>query len=479
VTLRASIAAEVDGVREYMRRYPYTCLEQRTSRSIALRDDELWRTTMNTLPAHLDRDGLARYFPSDWLEGSDALTAYVLAIAHEAGWEIPADARDRMLRGLTGFVEGRVVRHSRLPTADLAIRKVAALEALSRYGRVEPRLLDSFAIEPNLWPTSAVIDWLGLLDRTAKLPRRAERIAEAKQILRSRLNFQGTVMEFSTERSDALWWLMISTDQNALRALLALLDDPAWREDVPRMVRGAALRQKRGHWNTTLANAWGVLAMEKFAAQFEATAVGGATTARLAGRAEKVDWFGAPQGGTLEFPWPAGAAPLGVAHDGRGKPWVTITSRAALPLKAPLSSGYAIKRTVTAVEQKNRGEWTLGDVYRVTLDIEAQSDMTWVVVSDPIPAGAAILGTGLGRDSQLLTQAEKRQGWVWPAFEERSFEAFRAYYELAPKGKWAVEYTARLNNEGSFDLPSTRVEAMYAPEMFGEIPNGKVVVKPR
>jgi len=29
----------------------------------------------------------------------------------------------------------------------------------------------------------------------------------------------------------------------------------------------------------------------------------------------------------------------------------------------------------------------------------------------------------------------------------------------------------RLNNPGTFNLPATRVEAMYAPEMFGEIPN--------
>jgi uncharacterized protein YfaS (alpha-2-macroglobulin family) len=111
--------------------------------------------------------------------------------------------------------------------------------------------------------------------------------------------------------------------------------------------------------------------------------------------------------------------------------------------------------------------------------VEAQSDMTWVVVSDPIPAGGAILGTGLGRDSQLLTQGEKRQGWVYPAFEERSVEAFRAYYEFVPKGTWTVEYTLRLNQDGAFDLPSTRVEAMYAPEMFGEIPNVRMVVKAR
>ena len=32
-----------------------------------------------------------------------------------------------------------------------------------------------------------------------------------------------------------------------------------------------------------------------------------------------------------------------------------------------------------------------------------------------------------------------------------------------------------LNNAGEFTLPATRVEAMYAPEVFGEAPNGKVL----
>ena len=113
---------------------------------------------------------------------------------------------------------------------------------------------------------------------------------------------------------------------------------------------------------------------------------------------------------------------------------------------------------------------------RVRLDLEAQSDMGWVVVNDPVPAGASILGTGLGRDSQILAAGEKKQGWVWPAFEERKFDSFRAYYRFVPKGKWTLEYTLRLNNPGEFLLPETRVEALYAPEMFGESPNAKVVV---
>jgi hypothetical protein len=103
--------------------------------------------------------------------------------------------------------------------------------------------------------------------------------------------------------------------------------------------------------------------------------------------------------------------------------------------------------------------------------------MTWVVANDPVPAGATILGSGLGRDSRLMTQAESRKG-PWPVFEERAFDGFRAYYEFVPKGKWALEYTLRLNQDGEFNLPPTRVEALYAPEMFGEIPNEPIKVGP-
>ena len=52
----------------------------------------------------------------------------------------------------------------------------------------------------------------------------------------------------------------------------------------------------------------------------------------------------------------------------------------------------------------------------------------------------------------------------------------RSYYEYLPKGTIKLEYTLRLNNVGRFALPPSRVEAMYAPEMFGEAPNEVVKV---
>jgi uncharacterized protein YfaS (alpha-2-macroglobulin family) len=384
-----------------------------------------------------------------------------------------------MLSALQRFVQGQVQRDSEWRAADLSIRKVAALQALARWGRkTTDGDIASIAIEPNLWPTSAVIDWFDLLKRAPGLSARDEQMARAEQILRSRLNFQGTTMGFSTERTDYLWWLMVSGDVNANRVVLSMLDQDKWGEDMPRLVRGSLGRQQAGRWNTTVANAWGVLAMGQFAAKFETQAVAGVTAGQLARQERKLDWSVQEQGGSLMFSWPAAPATLSLQQDGTGRPWATIQSLAAIPLKEPFSSGYRIKRTVSAVEQKTKGQWTRGDVMRVRLDLEAQSDMSWVVVDDPVPAGAAILGTGLGRDSQILASGEKRQGWVWPAYEERKFDSFRAYYRFVPKGKWTVEYTLRLNNAGEFLLPQTRVEALYSPEMFAEIPNAHVTVGP-
>ncbi len=478
VKFQPSLAGDLAGVKEYMDYYPWTCLEQRTSKAIALEDEDAWKGIAAALPAYLDQDGLAKFWPS-LDKGSDTLTAYLLAVAQEAGYDISTDARGRMVDGLVAFIEGRVVRGSAVPTADLAVRKIAALEALSRFEDVNlnPAWLQSFSRTPNLWPTSALIDWQNLLSRWSALPERDAWLDEARRILRARLNFAGTAMGFSTERTDDWWWLMVNGDANANRMILAALGEESWSPaDLGRLMRGSLARQHKGAWNTTVANAWGVLATRRFSEKLEKIPVAGTTQAALAGQQIRQDWTTPAKPGLL--PWPKGQDTLKVDHQGAGKPWVTLSSQAAIPLKERLDAGYRISRTVTPVERQEPGAWHRGDVLRVRLDVDAQTDMGWVALLDPIPAGATILGTGLGGDSALLAQGEKREGWVWPAYEERTHDSFRAYYEFVPKGRFTVEYTLRLNNEGHFNLPTARVEAMYSPDLFGELPVPDMEVKP-
>ena len=504
MSLKPKLADGLPAVRDWFERYPYACLEQKASIAIGTLDEVRWADVARQIPLYLDSDGLASYFPpraDDAASGSDVLTAYLLAASAEAAalgkYAIPDATRTRMESGLIAFVEGRLKRDVWAPGTigaqrQLDVRKLAAIEALARSGKATPRMLQSIEVVPNQWPTSAVIDWLLIVRRIDAVPERAARLAEADQILRARLNYQGTRLDFSTDKEDFWFWLMASGDGNASRLLLAVVDDPAWKDDVPRLVVGTLQRQSNGHWLTTTANVWGTLAVNRFSKRFERDAVGGTTRASIAsGPSQLLKWTDQPQGGNLSLPWPRGdatpAAPraadavrhdLQVTHEGAGKPWVTVQSLAAVPLKAPFSSGYRITRTVTPVEQKTGGAWTRGDIVRIKLEVDAQTDMTWVVLSDPVPGGASILGTGLGRDSQLATSGEQRVGWTWPTYEEKGFETYRSYYRFVPKGKFSTEYTVRLNNAGSFNLPPTRVEAMYAPEMYGEVPNAAVEVAP-
>ena len=154
-------------------------------------------------------------------------------------------------------------------------------------------MVSSISIEPNLWPTSAVIDWLNILRSVDGIENSDKRIVEAEQILRSRLNFQGTKMGFATEKTDFLWWLMVSNDVNAVRLILTMLDEDNWRQDMPRLAQGALSRQNKGAWDLTLANAWGV-GDGKFSVKFEAVPVSGSQ--QIGVTARKTDWKSIPKG---------------------------------------------------------------------------------------------------------------------------------------------------------------------------------------
>ena len=519
------LADGLPGVRDWWLRYPYTCLEQVSSRALALGDVAQWLQITAQMPSYFDEDGLAAYFPpraGDASQGSDTLTAYLLAASHEAARQDPRLALPEALRApmesaLIAFVEGRIERHglgAGLRHAQaLDVRKLAAIEALSRHGRALPRMLDSIHIAPAQWPTHALIDWVQILQRLPEVAQRAQRLQQAQQLLQSRLSYQGSVVAFSTEKDDHWWWQMQGGDSNAARLLLTGLSLPGWKEDMPRLARGLIARQRGGAWATTTANLWGTLALQEFSRQRESTPVTGRTEARLGTLSVAQDWAhpstgagrtdvvplssnsqppfalslskgvsGPSAGNALFLPWFPGS--LTVTHEGTGQPWLSLQAVAAVPLREPFNAGYAVRKTVARVSSSAlpAGAFQRGDVLEVTLDVTASADMGWVAITDPIPAGATLLGSGLGRDSEIGQQRagapDNAPAGAWLAFEERSFSAWRGYYEWLPRGSHQVRYRVRLNNVGDFALPPTRVEALYAPEMWGEAPNARVQVGP-
>jgi uncharacterized protein YfaS (alpha-2-macroglobulin family) len=488
VALSPSLVGGLDGVRRWFGDYPFDCLEQRVSIAVGLADPARWDAVMAALPAYLDADGLARFWPTERLPGSDTLAAYILQVAHAAGYEIPAATRERMLAGLKAFLAGGGRAPASRRPGDLTLRRLDALEALARYGQLQPALLEPLSVTPEVWPNSALLNWIAILQHAAGLPDRDARLASAVQLLQSRLGYAATRVTLSGERDQWAWWLLGSPDEDAVRALLLGLDVPALQDDLPRLAAGTVGRQQRGAWDTTHANAWGSVAVRRFAERYEAAAVAGLTRVALAEATGTADWATPVPGDarlpapvrTVTLPWPAGGrGELAVGHDGSGAPWATVQSVAAVPVTKPLFSGYRLRRSVTPVLQQVPGRWTRGDLVRVTLDIEAGQDMAWVAVTDPIPAGSAITGSTARDAAGLAGEAAPGAGdSAWPAWIERSVAGYRAFFDWLPRGRSQVEYVLRLNTAGEFVLPPTRVEGMYAPDVFGLLPNAPVRVEP-
>jgi hypothetical protein len=470
-----TLTGSLEGVKKYMTEYPYDCLEQRVSRAVTLGDKALWAGIVRDLPRYVDGHGLLRFFPASQLEGSDVLTAYVLSITAEAGLELPEATRDTLLASLGEYVDGRRQYRGLFRPGDELLRRLVALDALAHYGQVSDARVTAFKADPTYWPTSALLDWISVLRRTTA--GSDPRLAEASALLRNRLRYSGTRVMFSTEESDIEWWLMRTPDQNAVRAVLLFKEDPAWRADVPRLMTGAIARQVHGHWDTTLSNAWGSVAVRAFAARFESTPLTGSANASLAETSRVTEWAKHPDGETVSLPWPeSGRGTATLKQDGTGAPWATVSASAAIPLDKPFAAGIKVTRKFIPVREAHPGRHTRGDLVRVVIEFETGSDLTWVAVNDPIPAGSSIVGVFARNGVPLGLDTPSDE--AWPVYAEAGFTGLRAYIDWLPRGHARLDYLVRLNTSGRFKMPATRVEAMYAPDIFGATPNAPVEIDP-
>ena len=489
VKLSDSLAPPLAGVRAYMNAYPYICFEQQLSRAVVLGDVGAWNGLAGSIPVYLDSDGLLRYFPMDKLQGSETLTAYVLSMTAEAGYAIPEESKAKMITAMKSVVDGRLKRDNPWSSDNRLIR-IAALAAMARNGASTPALVNSIQMAAPDMPTTALADWIVTLDRTKGANPALK--PDAERILRQRIVYEGSRLDLA-DQDNAPWWMMASRDEMAVKSLLAVMGKANWNPDTPKMMIGVSLRQLRGHWDTTPANAWGTIVTRRFASLYPASAVKGVTTVSLAGQSKSQSWPMAANAAPLRLRLPFAPAPLALSQAGGAGPWAMVSVSAAVPLKQPLFAGYKVERKVTILSQKVKGRLTRGDVLKISIAVTASAERNWVVVNDPIPPGATIIG-GLGGQSKILgDQAKGGEGFtegaadglgklwdvqfgVLPAYIERGKDAWRGYFEWVPRGRFVTEYAVRLNGSGQFTLPPTRVEAMYSPDIRGQLPNAPMVV---
>ncbi len=119
-------------------------------------------------------------------------------------------------------------------------------------------------------------------------------------------------------------------------------------------------------------------------------------------------------------------------------------------------------------------EAKVGDIIDVTVTIIAPNSLRYLMVEDPIPAGAEGIDTSLQTTSilnespELSNQSDPRGwGWWWFNHTELRDEKAALFATHLPKGTYEYTYQIRAALPGEYHVIPTQAEQMYFPEVFG------------
>jgi alpha-2-macroglobulin len=166
--------------------------------------------------------------------------------------------------------------------------------------------------------------------------------------------------------------------------------------------------------------------------------------------------------------------------DGAGNLYYTAHLRAYLPVPEiePLNRGLVVERRYTLLGDEDQAPITearIGQVVQVRLTIIAPNDLHYVVVEDPIPAGAEAIDPGLVTAQQIGTRPgldvsdPVSRGWGWWWFSNIEFRDEKAVLSSTylPAGTYEYVYTIRPGLEGTFNVIPTTGREAYFPEVYG------------
>ena len=177
--------------------------------------------------------------------------------------------------------------------------------------------------------------------------------------------------------------------------------------------------------------------------------------------------------------------PLEVKKDGTGKLYYTASMTYALPAdeQKARDEGLCVYVEITDArtgEKVDGNKLKSGTIYREKVFITSTKERTYVAVRAPIPAGCEILNpafqtTGTVEDSNKNQSSGKRIWWIpsWRMSHQDIYDAeVRCFWDYIPIGSQSFEFTFRAQRDGAYETPATLAECMYEPEIFGRS-NGK------
>lgn len=175
--------------------------------------------------------------------------------------------------------------------------------------------------------------------------------------------------------------------------------------------------------------------------------------------------------------------------EGDGALYYTAYLNASLPVAdvEPLDEGISIsRRYIDPATGEPVTEGQVGDLLTVRLTVIVPYDRHYVVITDPLPAGAEGVDPQLATSQQIGTRPELESsdplayGWGWWWFSRIEFrdEQVNLYSTYLPAGTYEYVYSIRLGTAGEYNVIPPTGQELYFPDVYGRGAGSTFTVEP-
>jgi uncharacterized protein YfaS (alpha-2-macroglobulin family) len=381
-----------------------------------------------------------------------------LVLAHKQNFPVPENERLKLLNYLSEQLRGTAADATGYGLSDRCL----AVYTLAIAGRPEPAYHDLlFQKRAKLTAEDRALVALAIME--SKGPKQM-----IDELLRSPPGNDGYLEQFfgSVARENALHLM-------------------AWTQHQPGSPRVDELatelfsRRSNGHWSTTQANAWSVLALATYIRKIETGDRNASGELRWNKAVVPFSVSEAKPLMTSSFPIDGNGSvePIRISKTG-GKVYTEMAAEARPKLieQPRQDRGYTISRRYAKLEDDGKlsaaENLRVGDRVLVTLNIVVPRRATYLAVVDPLPGVFEAINP-VFKSQEVIAGEKLGTEWVSDYKELRTDRAL-FFADLLYPGEYTLRYLARVIAAGDVVAPSAKIEEMYHPERMGTTETARV-----
>lgn len=516
VTLDATQLGMLASAVEYVFKYPYGCIEQRTTATLPfvifekyikvfginseVKDvKQLIKSHFKFLKKYQRSDGGFGYWPeSTWSSLYVSVrVAELYAYALEHGYTSSDLQID--LDALTTYIESQLKDIRYYGSNTYKARAYYALGMCEKYHDSEVEALYALSKEKDL----TTLGYCGLYFASQKSDSSKAKVKEITEEIRKYLQISQRSVSV-IEPTNNNYWSFFNSDIEQMSIFLKLFVQNDQKDImVDKLVYTLLNKQKAGFWKSTTDTASVLEAVCTYIKERNLDAVDFTAQAKLMGielvngkfkgagakTASQSYEFKSPQLSKLER---GKNLEMTFSKNGTGRLYYTTELKYALPdeLQNSRDEGLRISyqiieassgKQVEPIKDSKIIELKSGVTYKAKIILSTSKDRNYLALRSPIPSGAEILDANFvtsGHDSEIETDSYEDYWWGhWMSNQALYDNEARFFWDNFDKGSCTVEFKFRTARRGVYPVPPVQAELMYEPEVFGRSDGYLFVIK--